>query len=129
MSFSKYDESHIIGYLDEKVLDNVTIEDNMHDGEPVVLEKAYQYEGTEADGGTVMQYEGEPEYGKLVDAIIGTKYSRSDEMAIHRHRLESLESASQISESDLQKYDAEWEEYNQFCEKAKATAKCWLAEA
>lgn len=126
MTFSKYDASHIIGYLNEKEVENVEMEARA-DGESWVLEHGYEYEGPESDGGTIMPYVGEPEYGKMVDAIIGTRFSRSEEMALHRHRLESMESASALSEDALAKYDAEWEAYNAFCELAKTTAKCWLA--
>lgn len=126
MTYSKYDESHIIGYLNEKEVENVAIDEGM-EGEPKMLEHGFEYEGTQSDGGTIMPYTGEPDYGKIVDAIIGTRYSRSEEMAIHRHRLESMESSSNIPEDVLAKYDEEWEEYNAFCENAKSTAKCWLA--
>lgn len=128
-TFLKYDDAHIIGYLNEEIIKDCIIEDEGVENGKTVLETAYQYEGSETDGGTVMAYVGEPEYGKLADAIISTRYSKSDEMAIHRHRLESLESASHVSEDVLAKYDSEWEAYNDFCEKAKTTAKCWLAEA
>lgn len=51
--------------------------------------------------------------GDLVDAIIRTRYSLSDEMAIQRHYANSKTA-----------YKDEWQDYNQWCEQAKA----WVAE-
>ena len=52
---------------------------------------------------------------RLTNAIIRSRVSLSDEMAIHRHYQYSFEH-----------YQDEWEDYNQFCEYAKTLAKKWL---
>ena len=52
--------------------------------------------------------------GDLVNAIIRTKYSESDELAIQRHYANSKTA-----------YKEEWQEYNEWCEQAKT----WVKEA
>lgn len=49
--------------------------------------------------------------GDVVDAIIRTRYSLSDELAIQRHYSNSKTT-----------YKQEWEAYNEFCEWAKQKA-------
>ena len=70
---------------------------------------------TEKDGGTVMPCTDPTSYPEVTNAIIRSKYSESDEMAIHRHH-----------GNDPEEYAEEWQEYNDFCESAKALAKDWL---
>lgn len=65
--------------------------------------------------GTVMPCTDPTSYPEVTNAIIRSKYSESDEMAIHRHHGNTPE-----------EYSEEWQEYNEFCESAKALAKNWL---
>ena len=108
-TFGKYDANNIIGYLDEE-----QVPDYLPEGaeEPVT---GYKYTGTEKDGGTVMPCSDHTSYPEVTNAIIRSKYSESDEMAIHRHH-----------GNDPEEYAEEWQEYNDFCESAKALAKDWL---
>ena len=108
-TFGKYDANNIIGYLDEE-----QVPDYLPEGaeEPVT---GYKYTGTEKDGGTVMPCSDHTSYPEVTNAIIRSKYSESDEMAIHRHH-----------GNDPEEYSEEWQEYNDFCESAKALAKEWL---
>ena len=105
----KYDANHIIGYLNEE-----QVPDYLPEGaeEPVT---GYKYTGTEKDGGTVMPCSDHTSYPEVTNAIIRSKYSESDEMAIHRHH-----------GNDPVEYAEEWDEYNAFCESAKVLAKRWL---
>ena len=105
----KYDANHIIGYLNEE-----QVPDFLPEGaeEPVT---GYKYTGTEKDGGTVMPCSDHTSYPDVTNAIIRSKYSESDEMAIHRHH-----------GNDPEEYAEEWQEYNDFCESAKTVAKNWL---
>lgn len=105
----KYDANHIIGYLNEE-----QVPDFLPEGaeEPVT---GYKYTGTEKDGGTVMPCSDHTSYPEVTNAIIRSKYSESDEMAIHRHH-----------GNDPEEYAEEWQEYNDFCESAKTVAKNWL---
>lgn len=108
-TFGKFDANNIIGYLEEE-----RVPDFLPEGaEKPTL--GYKYTGTEKDGGTVMPCTDPTSYPEVTNAIIRSKYSESDEMAIHRH-----------NGNDPEKYAEEWKEYNDFCESAKALAKDWL---
>ena len=108
-TFGKYDAKNIIGYLEEE-----RVPDFLPEGadQPTL---GYKYTGTEKDGGTVMPCTDPTSYPEVTNAIIRSKYSESDEMAIHRHH-----------GNDPEEYAEEWQEYNEFCESAKALAKNWL---
>ena len=108
-TFGKYDAKNIIGYLEEE-----RVPDFLPEGadQPTL---GYKYTGTEKDGGTVMPCTDPTSYPEVTNAIIRSKYSESDEMAIHRHH-----------GNDSEEYADEWQEYNDFCESAKALAKDWL---
>ena len=108
-TFGKFDANSIIGYLEEE-----RVPDFLPEGaeQPTL---GYKYTGTEKDGGTVMPCTDPTSYPEVTNAIIRSKYSESDEMAIHRHHGNNPE-----------EYAEEWQEYNDFCESAKALAKDWL---
>ena len=108
-TFGKFDANNIIGYLEEE-----RVPDFLPEGadQPTL---GYKYTGTEKDGGTVMPCNNPTSYPDVTNAIIRSKYSESDEMAIHRHHGNAPE-----------EYSEEWQEYNEFCESAKALAKNWL---
>lgn len=108
-TFGKYDAKNIIGYLEEE-----RVPDFLPEGadQPTL---GYKYTGTEKDGGTVMPCTDPTSYPEVTNAIIRSKYSESDEMAIHRHHGNTPE-----------EYSEKWQEYNEFCESAKALAKNWL---
>ena len=108
-TFGKFDANNIIGYLEEE-----RVPDFLPEGadQPTL---GYKYTGTEKDGGTVMPCTDPTSYPEVTNAIIRSKYSESDEMAIHRHHGNAPE-----------EYSEEWQEYNEFCESAKALAKDWL---
>jgi len=112
-TFGKYDAEHIIGYLGEEIIPNHVPENNGEvEPEPVT---GYKYTGTEKDGGTIMPCSDPTSYPEVANAIIRSKYTESDEMAIHRH-----------FNNDPVAYKEEWDEYNAFCEAAKVLAKRWL---
>lgn len=108
-TFGKYDANNIIGYLNEE-----QVPDYLPEGsdEPVT---GYKYTGTERDGGTIMPCKDSSNYPEVANAIIRSKFSESEEMAIHRHHLGGSE-----------EYAEEWQQYNDFCESAKTLAKNWL---
>lgn len=111
-TFFPFGVNQIVGFLNENVI-NDWMQPNAPEGaEPIT---GYQYTGTRTDGGTLLPCEDSQDYGCLTNAIIRSKYSQSEEMAIHRHYANSFED-----------YQEEWNEYNQFCEQAKLLAKSWL---
>ena len=100
-TYMKYDEKHIIGYFNEEVLEDYAPDGQPDEGEPVVWPVAYRYTGT---------------YGDVANGIIRSRYSESQEMAIHRH----------AQNGDYEENPTEYEEYNAFCEAAVAQAKAWV---
>lgn len=112
MSFAPFGDAHIIGYLYETVIENWNQPNAPEGAAPIT---GYQYTGPREDGGTLLPCENPSDYGCVANAIIRSKFSESDEMAIHRHFV-----------GDKVLYADEWEAYNQFCEDAKVLAKRWL---
>lgn len=113
-TFEKYDPTHIIGYLNETVVKDY-LPDNI-EGEEQTPYDGYQYEGTENDGGTIMDCSNPNDRGELINAIIRSRYSQSEELAIHRHVTD-----------DAATYADEWKEYDTFCESAKEIVDGWLS--
>lgn len=113
-TFEKYDSAHIIGYLNEEIIKNYQPEavEGEEKEEPY---DGYQYEGEENDGGTVMECSKPGDRDDMINAIIRTRYSLSEELAIHRH----------ISD-DAVTYAKEWKEYDSFCESTKNVVDRWL---
>lgn len=112
MTFFPFGEGHIVGFLNETVVENWKQPGTPEDAEPIT---GFQYSGTRDDAGTLMPCDDPTDYGEVSNAIIRSKYSASEEMAIHRHYNNSPE-----------EYAQEWAEYNRFCENAKLKAKEWL---
>ena len=111
-TFFPYGNGLIIGFLSEAIVENFKQENTPEDAPPIT---GYAYTGTRKDGGTLLPCENPEDYGCVTDAIICSRYSKSDEMAIHRHY-----------QNDIETYEDEWAEYNAFCEEAKALARKWL---
>ncbi|MCH3994279.1 MAG: hypothetical protein LKE54_04380 [Prevotella sp.] len=112
-TFKKYDSKHIIGYLNETILDKYQPVTN--DSSKIEPYTGYQYEGLEVDGGTIMPCENLNSRDDLINAIIRSKYSESQEFAIQRHH-----------QTDPEAYATEWESYTSFCEAAKIQVDKWL---
>lgn len=102
----------IIGFLNEEVVESWLQPGAPEDAEPIT---GYKYSGKRKDGGTELPCDNPNDYGCVVNAIIRSRYSQSDELAIHRHYTNSFED-----------YQTEWQAYNDFCEAAKLLAKSWL---
>ncbi len=117
-TYLKYDEQHIIGYLNEEVLDNYQPAESQTEGEETQQpwEKAYAYTGSESDGGTIMECSDPSDYGEIANGIIRSKYSESQELAIQRHAING----------DYAEGAQEYEEYDAWCKKAVQTAKKWV---
>lgn len=111
-TFFPFGDNQIIGFFGEAEVPN-WIQDNAPEGaEPIT---GYSYTGPRKDGGTLLSCDNPEDYGCVTNAIIRSKYSESEEMAIHRHY-----------QNEIETYEQEWLEYNTFCENAKTLAKSWL---
>lgn len=111
-TFFPFGNGMIVAFLNEEIVENWK-QPNTPEDFPAIT--GYKYTGTREDGGTLLTCNDPQDYGCLTDAIISSKYSKSEEMAIHRHY-----------QNDNEFYKTEWLEYNQFCEDAKLLAKIWL---
>lgn len=118
-TYQRYDEAHIIGYLNEEVLENYVPQNNAGEGEqaPEPWPEAYAYTGSESDGGIVMACSRQDDYGEIANAIIRTRYSESQELAIQRHAING----------DYDEAPQEFDQYNAWCQYAVQTAKDWIA--
>jgi len=117
-TYQRYDEEHIIGYLNEEVLENYRPEQNGIEGEetPEPWPVAYAYTGTETDGGTVMECRRQNDAGEVANAIIRSRYTESQELAIQRHAING----------DYAESGQEYEDYYAFCQDAVQLAKRWV---
>ena len=113
-TFEKFDKEHVIGYLNEEVIPDY-VPETAQGQQPPEPTTGYAYTVPMKDGGTVMPCTDASSYPEVTNAIIRSKYSESEEMAIHRH-----------FRNDPEGYVQEWKEYNDFCEAAKVKAKEWL---
>ena len=120
-TYQRYDETHIIGYLNEEVInDYQPAAEQQPDGEdeqPEPWPKAYAYTGSETDGGTVMPCSRQEDYGDIANAIIRTRYSESQELAIQRHAING----------DYEEAPQEFDDYNDWCQYDVQTSKEWIA--
>ena len=114
-TFFPFGDAKIVGFFGETVVENWK-QPNAPEDAPAIT--GYSYTGPRQDGGTLLPCEDPSDYGCMTNAIIRSRYSQSEEMAIHRHY-----------QNDIQTYEEEWLEYNQFCEDAKTLAKKWLGIA
>ena len=111
-TFFPFGKGHIVGFLYETVIENWK-QENAPEDAPAIT--GYQYSGPRKDGGTLLECENPSDYGCVVNAIIRSRFSQSEELAIHRHYVSAPED-----------HQEEWDDYNQFCEDAKILAKIWL---
>ena len=121
MTFSRYDAKRCLVYLNEEVIENHVPEDAPEDFTPVT---AYAYTGTEPDGGTLIEA-ADDSRDSLVNGIIRSRYSQSEEDAIKTHQIELLKNPQGLFEK-ASEYEAEWIEFNAVREMAKATVDGWL---
>nr|DAO61920.1 MAG TPA: hypothetical protein [Caudoviricetes sp.] len=114
-TFLKYDAGHIIVYPNETVIENYTPAPAMEQQEEVEPFTAYQYEGTERDGGFIVECDDPTDYHSVANAIVRTRYSVSEELALQRHH-----------QQDPEAYEAEFSAYCNHADRAVVLAKRWL---
>ena len=110
-TFTKYDDGHINAFLNEEIVNDFK---PTEDSEPTV---GYAYTGTGKDGGTILECADASNRDDVINAIIRSKFSATEEFSIHRHHL-----------IDPDNYVEEWETYNDFVEQAKELYKKWTTE-
>lgn len=117
----KFDDNQFMVYLGEEVVDNYVPETSM--GETAEPTTGYAYTGTEPDGGTLI-VAADASRDNLINGIIRSRYSQTEEDAIKTHQIELLKNSDNDKSDD---YNAEWEAFNAFRAAAIATVDRWLA--
>lgn len=120
-SYIKYDEQKYAVYLNEEVVQNYVPEGEF--GGNAIPVTAYSYEGTMTDGSTIIDAV-DASRDSLINGIIRSKFSQSEEDAIKTHQLQVLR--GDIDDAQKQFYNAEWGAFNEFREFAKASVDAWL---
>lgn len=116
----KYNDSHYLVYLNEEVVDDYVPDTSM--GEPAQPVTGYAYTGTQPDGGTLI-VSADASRDNLVNGIIRSRYSQTEEDAIKTHQIELLKAGTHAKSES---YNAEWETFNTFRASAIATVDRWL---
>ncbi len=120
-TFEKYDNTRYIVYLNEEVLENHIPE--VPEGQPTpAAVTAYAYTGPVKDGGTLIEA-ASADRDSLINGIIRSRFSQSEEDAIKTHQIELLKDPS-IEKAIA--YEQEWEEFNNTRIMAKTVVDYWL---
>ena len=120
----KYDDKCFIGYLNEEIIPDYVPE--VMDGQPQPEPTTgYAYEGPMADGGTLIEAT-EAHRDSLINGIIRSQYSQSEEDAIKTHRLQMLGHEIFTPEKQAE-YDQEWQTFNSVRDAAKEYVSRWLS--
>lgn len=120
-TFEKFDEHRYIVYLNETVIPEYTLP-SMDDTpqEPVT---GYSYTGSEPDGGTLIEATS-ADRDSLINGIIRTRYSQTEEDAIKTHQIELLK-GNMVEKTE--EYELEWNMFNEFRTNAIQTVDKWLS--
>lgn len=119
MTFSRFNDTQFLVYLNEEVIEKYVPEDAPEDFEPVT---AYAYTGTEEDGGTLISA-ADDSRDSLINGILRTRYSQTEEDAIKTHQIIRL-SNSNCEKAD--EYANEWNVFNVEREYAIQVVDTWL---
>jgi hypothetical protein len=126
LSFKKYDNTHYIVYLDEKVIENYH-DDSLSGGEGTGESyTAYSYTGTLPDGGTPIEVDPNDQLqSALINGIIRTRYTLSEEDAVKTHQFLLF---TNPDHEKADEYRAEFDSFNAFRENCIATVRNWFIE-
>lgn len=117
----KYDDNRYMAYLNEEVIEGYVPEGREGEDAPEPV-TGYTYTGTEPDGGTLIAA-ADMSRDSLINGIIRSRYSQTEEDAIKTHQIEVLRDAGITKSAD---YEAEWKAFSAFRTAAIATVDRWL---
>lgn len=117
----KYDDNHYLLYLNETEVPNYVPEVGVGETKPAPC-LAYQYEGTEKDGGTLIEAV-EESYEAFVNGLIRKRYTQSEVEAIQSNIIVSLTDVNNERTSEFQQ---EWNSYQEYRTACKNQAKTIL---
>lgn len=119
-NFVHYDERHCLVYLGEEVINDYIPETLNEEDKPKPC-KAYSYSGPEIDGGTLIESDGSRD--SLINGIIRSRYSDTEEAAIKTHQIIVLKNPK---DEKADEYNKEWEDFEAFRTSAISTVDAWL---
>lgn len=120
-TFVKYDENRYMVYLNEEIVDDYVPETMEGETAPEPV-TGYSYTGAEPDGGTLITASS-VDRDSLINGIIRSRYTQTEEDAIKTHQIELLKDSNH---EKAESYNAEWEAFNNFRRSAIATVDLWL---
>lgn len=120
MSYSRYDDTHCLAYLNEEVVENYVPDDAPEGFEPVT---GYAYSGPEDDGGTMIDAANDSR-DSLINGIIRSRYSQTEEDAIKTHQIMLLKDPECDKASE---YASEWAAFCTERENAIRIVDGWLS--
>lgn len=119
MTFSRYDGGRCLVYLNEEKIENHVPADAPEGFKPVT---AYAYTGPEDDGGTLIEAADESR-DALINGVIRSLYSQTEEDAIKTHQILALTNPGHDKAAD---YASEWARFNIDREEAIRTVDSWF---
>ena len=120
-TFSRYDNERVMVYLNEQKVEGY-VPDNAPEGTKPI--SGYTYTGTEPDGGTLI-YAMDESRDELINGIIRSRYSQTEEDAIKTHQIIALQNPRCAKSSE---YASEWAAFCVERENAIATVDRWLSK-
>jgi len=102
LKYSVYDSLHLLVYLSEEVLTGYI--PDVYDGDTPPAITGYAYTGDQRDGGTLVPATS-IDRDTLINALIRTKYSQTEEDAVKTHQIILLLDATCENASE---YTSEW---------------------
>ena len=124
-TYLKFDKERYMVYLNEVIVPDY-VEPHFYEGdegyEPTPV-TGYQYTGTERDGGTLIPCQS-LNRNDLINGIIRSKYSQTEEDAIKTHQIQVLKE-DMAEKAD--EYNEEWNEFNEFRQYVISVVDGWLS--
>lgn len=122
-TYSKFDESRYMVYLNEEVVPDYVPENLPMQKEQPDPVQGYAYSGPMQDGGTLIEAK-EASYPDFVSGLIRLRYSADAEAAIQANMITALTDTENTRAGEFQ---AEWDTFQIYRAECKEIAKALLA--
>lgn len=124
-TFVKFDQEQFLLYLGENpvtyVPETTTIADGENESSPESVD-GFSYSGTHPDGGTLIKAK-EATYEAFVSGLIRKRYSADEAEALQANMLETLVNKENPRAAE---FTQKWEEFQEYRDECKASAKAVL---
>lgn len=121
-TYSKFDESRYMVYLNEEVVPDY-VPENLPEGERPEPVTGYAYAGSMIDGGTLIQAK-EANYDNFVSGLIRLRYSADAEAAIQANMITALTDTENPRAGEFR---AEWDIFQTYRTECKEIARALLS--